>query len=364
MVGYLFSILLVILNLQFEQSYNKIGYVQRGVSSYYADDFHGKKTANGEKFDMNSLTAAHPRIRFNTLLKVTNLDNGKSVIVRVNDRGPYVGGRILDLSRAAAQKIDMIRNGTAQITAEVIAVEPLPTVEDIAKNKPKNKEVDSQTTKEQPKEEMQRKTKIGGLLAKIKDALVGKNPKIEQPKPLPPIKKDTQTQQETKKQPTPPVKEEQPKQEPKIQPKIQTTPPPVNNPNVEAEEEAPRPKPVTKQTTNNPTNTTTNTTTNSTIAINESNFIAMNTYNIWGTEKFPDGYGVQIGSYSDFAKAMEIGKGVQQTNIATAYVQVGISGDKKVYRIVAGEGDANNAKTLINLLKDKGYAGVFMKQHY
>jgi rare lipoprotein A (peptidoglycan hydrolase) len=359
MISYIFSLILTIFNLNFEQSYNKIGYVQKGVASYYADDFHGKKTANGEKFDMNTLTAAHPRIRFNTMLKVTNLTNGKSINVRVNDRGPYVGGRILDLSRAAAQKIDMIRNGTAEITAEVIAIETLPTIEEIAKNKPQHKETADKTTDQV--QEMKRKTKIGGLLAKIKDALVGKTPtKTEEPtedepQPKKEVKKlPTKMENPTEKTTTEPIL--QPKNTSKTQPK-QTTiledipkPKPVRQKTDKADK-MDKAEPIEKVTPNH-------------LKLNESNFLAMNTYNVWGTEKFPDGYGVQIGSYTDFVKAMEIAKGVQQTYIANAYLQVGMSGEKKVYRIVAGEGTADNAKTLIAALKEQGYAGVFMKQHY
>lgn len=354
--------LLSVLSLSFEQSYNKVGYVQKGVASYYADDFHGKKTANGEKFDMNTLTAAHPRIRFNTLLKVTNSENGKSVVVRVNDRGPYVGGRILDLSKAAAQKIDMIRSGTATISAEVISVEQLPTIEDIAKRKPKDGENAAEKVAEIPQiektAEPKRKTKVGGLLARIKDALIGKVPD----------KTDKTTEKEPQKNnpkvlPKPETnepKEDMPRPKPKTQePKVVVKPT-----KEEVDFEMPKPKPA-KKAENEPkisTNNTTNTT--NMASIDENKFLSMNTYNIWGTEKFPDGHGVQIGSYSDFAKAMEIAKDVQQTNIATVYLQVGVSGSKKVYRVIAGEGEVATAKNYIPLLKDKGYEGVFVKQHY
>tara|TARA_R100001143_G_C3361009_1_gene135756 strand:+ start:771 stop:1436 length:666 start_codon:yes stop_codon:yes gene_type:complete len=86
-----------------------------GVASWYGPNFHGKATANGEIFDMNALTAAHRTLPFNTVVLVENRDNGQSVIVRINDRGPYVGNRIIDLSRRAAQEIDMINAGTANV---------------------------------------------------------------------------------------------------------------------------------------------------------------------------------------------------------------------------------------------------------
>lgn len=97
---------------------------QEGVASYYADEFHGRKTSNGETFDMNKLTAAHRSLPFNSVVKVTNLTNGKSVIVRINDRGPFVDDRIIDLSLAGAKAIDMIGTGTASVTLEVLEFGP------------------------------------------------------------------------------------------------------------------------------------------------------------------------------------------------------------------------------------------------
>ena len=91
-----------------------------GKASYYADRYHGRTTANGEKFDVNKLTAAHKTLPFNTVVRVTNLNNGKSVTVRVNDRGPFVQGRVIDLSPAAARKIDMIRDGVVPVRLDVV----------------------------------------------------------------------------------------------------------------------------------------------------------------------------------------------------------------------------------------------------
>jgi len=91
-----------------------------GVASYYADDYHGKLTSNGEVFNMNDLTAAHRTFPFGTSVRVTNLENKKTVVVRVNDRGPFKDGRIIDLSLAAAKELDLIRNGTARVKLEVL----------------------------------------------------------------------------------------------------------------------------------------------------------------------------------------------------------------------------------------------------
>ena len=98
----------------------KRGTKLRGPASFYADDFHGKKTANGEVFDMNGLTCAHKTLPFNTWLEVRNLRNGRTVIVRVNDRGPFVGNRIIDLSLGAAKELHMIDDGVVDIEATVV----------------------------------------------------------------------------------------------------------------------------------------------------------------------------------------------------------------------------------------------------
>ena len=100
--------------------FNKETTIYEGVASYYGPNFHGKLTANGEVYDMYGVTAAHKEIPFNTVARVTNLDNGKSLILRINDRGPYIDGRILDCSYGAAKKLDFINNGTANVKIEII----------------------------------------------------------------------------------------------------------------------------------------------------------------------------------------------------------------------------------------------------
>ena len=95
-------------------------YKENVVASFYADKFNGRRTASGEIFDTNGYTAAHKTLPFGTVLKVTNLDNGKSVNVRVNDRGPFVQGREIDVSKAAAIELDMVGNGTAKVSLEIV----------------------------------------------------------------------------------------------------------------------------------------------------------------------------------------------------------------------------------------------------
>ena len=93
-----------------------------GKASWYGPGFHGRLTANGERYNQNALTAAHRYLRFGTKVRVTNLKNGRSVVVRINDRGPYAKGRIIDLSAAAAKTIGMIEMGVAPVSVEVLGM--------------------------------------------------------------------------------------------------------------------------------------------------------------------------------------------------------------------------------------------------
>jgi peptidoglycan lytic transglycosylase len=97
-----------------------VGYKQTGMASYYAKNFHHRKTASGERFDNHAMTAAHKTLPFGTEVKVTNPDNGKSVTVRINDRGPFVKGRIIDLSRAAFSQIADLNRGTIKVQIRVV----------------------------------------------------------------------------------------------------------------------------------------------------------------------------------------------------------------------------------------------------
>ena len=90
------------------------------MASYYGRRFHGRRTANGETFDMNGYTAAHKTLPFGTMLRVTNPRSGKSVVVRVNDRGPFVRGRDLDVSRRAAEELGLIRRGHGSVEVEIL----------------------------------------------------------------------------------------------------------------------------------------------------------------------------------------------------------------------------------------------------
>ena len=114
---------------------SSVGYVERGVASWYGPGFHKVRTSIGEPYDMYGMTAAHKTLPLPAYVRVTNLQNGRSVVVRVNDRGPFVGNRIIDLSYTAAGKLDMLRNGTAMVEVRSLNV-AAPDTAIIAANSP------------------------------------------------------------------------------------------------------------------------------------------------------------------------------------------------------------------------------------
>ena len=99
---------------------NNIGYREIGIASWYGKKFHGRSTSSGERYDMYAMSAAHTSLPLPTIVRVTNLSNGKSVIVRVNDRGPFVKNRLIDMSYAAAIELDMTGAGTALVEVEAL----------------------------------------------------------------------------------------------------------------------------------------------------------------------------------------------------------------------------------------------------
>jgi rare lipoprotein A len=109
----------------------EFNHVETGVASWYGPGFHGKSTANGEPYDQSARTAAHRTLQMPSIVRVTNLDNGLSTVVRINDRGPFARSRVIDLSRTAAQELDIVRNGTAHVRIDQLHAESL-AVKDVA----------------------------------------------------------------------------------------------------------------------------------------------------------------------------------------------------------------------------------------
>ncbi len=101
----------------------EVGMKHRGLASWYGEGFHGRQTANGEIYDMDALTAAHRTLPLGTVVRVTNMENGRQVHLRINDRGPYVNGRILDLSRRAALELGMLEHGVSPVQIEVVGLQ-------------------------------------------------------------------------------------------------------------------------------------------------------------------------------------------------------------------------------------------------
>jgi len=112
----------VVLGKRYYTKGSSRNHIERGLASWYGKKFHGRKTSSGERYDMHRMTAAHKTLPLPTYALVTNLENGRSAVVKVNDRGPFVGNRIIDLSYAAAQRLDMVTSGTAHV--EVRSIDP------------------------------------------------------------------------------------------------------------------------------------------------------------------------------------------------------------------------------------------------
>jgi rare lipoprotein A len=113
----------IVRGIRYHPTVVSVGDIFKGNASWYGPNFHGKLTSNGERYNMWGMTAAHKTLPMNTIVKVTNLRNGKSTVVRINDRGPFVATRIIDLSKAAASKVNMIGHGTAPVRLEILGFE-------------------------------------------------------------------------------------------------------------------------------------------------------------------------------------------------------------------------------------------------
>jgi len=121
------------------------GFVQEGMASWYGKDFHGKLTSNGEVYDMYALTAAHKTLPMGVYVRVTNKSNGRQMIVRVNDRGPFVSGRIIDLSYAAAKNLGVVGPGTAPVRIEALGYQSRGTAGEVTYRQPESYQVGSFT---------------------------------------------------------------------------------------------------------------------------------------------------------------------------------------------------------------------------
>ena len=142
----------------------KVGDRASGIASWYGPDFHGKKTSNGETYDMHAMTAAHKTLPMNTMVRVTNIKNGKNIIVRINDRGPFVAGRVIDLSKTGAVKLDVFNAGTAPVLLEVVGFNGNVGGAVAASSQPSSKQPSgSQKMSTQTKAQPQQQSFVGGI---------------------------------------------------------------------------------------------------------------------------------------------------------------------------------------------------------
>jgi rare lipoprotein A len=244
----IYLMLWVCWSLQAVNAQTQASSTEQGKASYYASKFDGRPTANGETFSNKELTAAHPSLAFNTLVKVTNISNGKSVVVRINDRGPHTKARVLDMSKAAASEIDMVKAGIATVQLEII------------------------DSAEQPVREQYAIKNISP------PAVVHTDPTPDKKITLP--------------------------------------------------------------------------------------FTSGHTYSLWGTERFPAGYGVQVASFADLQNAKDICKELLAASVKEVYIQVDWTKGEKVHRVLAGAFPRETeALHYIEKLDQLGFDG-FVKKHF
>jgi rare lipoprotein A len=241
-----------------------MGYRQQGKASYYAKKFQGKKTASGEKYSSGALTAAHPKLPFNTLVKVTNPTNGHSCIVRINDRGPFSHGRIIDVSQTAARELGIMNAGSARVHMEVVGKAGL-----------KDADQEWALAEEKRKEEA--------------EALV--------------------------------VQE-------------------IKRPNDDSHRTAEETARLTAT----------------------DHYKPFRSYGIQGNEKSPQGYGVQVGTYTSLENARAAAKKLLQNSIQEVYIQVLRTNGEKVYHVLAGAFNQKRiAQGFVRVIQKAGYSGLVKK---
>ncbi|SFF16905.1 septal ring lytic transglycosylase RlpA family protein [Thermoflexibacter ruber] len=270
------------------QEITQIGYTQIGKASYYSDDRNGAITQSGEKYDPNVLEAAHARIAFNSLVKITNLENGKQTIVRINDR-PLIGkDRIIDMTRAAADALGMTDKKTViEVKIELIQL-------GVPRNNAKEIVADAyRRVATKPIEDAEEITKEEEISAKYEGGAKNKTSESEN--------KNTSTVANNK-----------------------------NEKNKVADSK--------KKTVENPKGVLSGTSNPNTKSRNKDkvNFEPVNTYTSEGDKVKLDGFGVQVASYDDINKALKEVPNIEKLKMGQVYIQAGWANGKKMYRILVG----------------------------
>lgn len=269
-----------------------VGYKQKGKASFYANKFHNRKTASGETYSMFGMTAAHPTIPFNSIIKVTNLKNGRWVTLRINDRGPFSRSRVLDVSKAAAIKLDFVKEGNAQIELEVIR---------LGEVNPPATATAQKATEATPPDAAPAKTEAT-------TTTTAPAPKTSTASP------ETATRLSI-----------DPQQALSIARTLLKT----------------APNTVAKR------------------------FAPVNTYTIDGRARKPQGFGVQIGTFSDVLKAVEIVAEGYSLGMKELYIQSGWQNGIPAYRVMFGaEKTEAKAKELVKYALGKGFSDAFVRKHF
>lgn len=274
---------------------------QIGEASYYSDKLHGRKTSSGEKYDKNAFTAAHLEHPFGTMLKVTNLKNKKTTMVRVNDRGPHdkTKKRILDLSRAAAEQIDLIKMGKTMVEIEVI------TEDAEKKNQVDSNEISEDETESEPKENNPKKVIVDN---------------------------QSETETSTKKNPS----------NSEIDPEEKKS----DESNIKTEDENLKKEVVDESCENN-----------------LANCKKIGYYTTTGQKTICDGYGIRVGSYSNYKSTWTQVRKISRLGFKPVFINIDDVEEKGLlYRIVIGQfNEKKDGKSILSKVKSSGYKDAFIK---
>jgi len=326
----LFGLIFFVAHVYAQESSYSVGYKEKGKASFYDKDLHKKTLASGEEYDMFGMTAAHPSIPFNSIIKVTNLSNQKWVTLRVNDRGPFTKSRILDISKRAALKLDMVADGVVDIELEILKVGDNKIMTEAGEvsgdaNKPQaaggpRKE----KTKEKPKPVASQTPAAPPAKAQKGNAQKGKAEKNSAPKGKEQKTKPTVAQSKA-----------------------------AGSGNAAAKGQADKGK---SNAATKPGNV------NKGVPLFK-RFEETGTYNVWGTKVALSGYGLQLASYSDIKIAHKVAKEAQNLGLEEVYIQSGWTNGEHAYRIIYGsEEDKEALNPLVEKAEKKGFMGVFPRK--
>jgi hypothetical protein len=379
----LFIIALLLVGVQLAavaQELQQQGDSTKGEASYYNSKYHGKKTASGELYDKMKFTAAHRTLPYGTVLKVTNLRNKQSVQVRVNDRGPFKKGRIVDLSFAAASQIDMVKEGVSDVLVEVVSV---PGEKKPAKPEPvvtKRKAHKKEKAKGRPEGAGKPEGTAG--TGKPEGTASGKPAGAGKPEGTPAGGKSSEA---GKPEGTP-----RGTGKPEATPRGTGKPAEGSNKPATTEEAAAAVKAAAEKAARaakekaaaaveagkekvagavgtakeKAAGVATEVRAEQANKVNPDDFKSGKSYSPWGIEKAPSGFGLQIASYEDAKKALKVAQEAASLGLTPVCVQAGWQDGKRAYRVIFGEEKTyEGAKKQSDFVRSKGFAS-FVRKHF